>query len=181
MFTADNWATAEGYLTSGGAIKEIIVADGLSDSDIEKLEGYLAWKWDLESNLPSAHTYKNQKPMSYPIILSATADDPNADFAGVDAGDNITLLFDGATNTPSVSNKTEIDTLLSFGANVLGSAYSGAWNGAGNTLVITVDNASGNAMSIGQDLTILSGANLTFTGNNIASTANIDLGGSFDP
>ena len=164
-----------------GAFAECVIIEDCTSETRQQIEGYLAWKWGIESSLPTTHTYKSQKPMRYPIILSATADDPNADFAGVDAGDNITLVFDGTTNTPPVSNKTEIDTLLSFGANVLGSAYSGTWNGAGNTLVITVDNASGNAMSIGQDLTILSGGNLTFTGNSITSTANINLGGSFDP
>ena len=99
----------------------------------------------------------------------------------MDSGDNITLVFDGATNTPSVVSKANIDSLLSFGANVLGANYSGIWNGAGNTLVITVSDASGNALSIGQDLRILSAGNLTFSGNTVASTANVLLSGSFDP
>ena len=34
----------------------------LSDSDREKIEGYLAWKYNLTSNLPIGHPYKNNPP-----------------------------------------------------------------------------------------------------------------------
>ena len=36
----------------------IMVVDGITDADREKIEGYLAWKWDLVDNLPADHTYK---------------------------------------------------------------------------------------------------------------------------
>ena len=35
---------------------------GTNISNIEKAEGYLAWKWGLVSNLPSGHPYKNAAP-----------------------------------------------------------------------------------------------------------------------
>lgn len=35
----------------------------LSDSDREKIEGYLAWKYSLTSNLPSDHPYKTLQPI----------------------------------------------------------------------------------------------------------------------
>jgi len=31
-------------------------------SDYEKVEGYLAWKWDLVHLLPVGHTYKSAAP-----------------------------------------------------------------------------------------------------------------------
>lgn len=34
----------------------------LSTSDVFKEEGYLAWKWGLQANLPSSHPYKNAPP-----------------------------------------------------------------------------------------------------------------------
>jgi hypothetical protein len=33
-------------------------------SDREKLEGYLAWKWGLEANLPNGHPYENAAPLA---------------------------------------------------------------------------------------------------------------------
>jgi hypothetical protein len=63
-FLGDNWTLPEGYLR--GAIKEIIVVDGLSDDDIQKLEGYLAHKWHLKDALDATHPYKH----NYPIINS---------------------------------------------------------------------------------------------------------------
>jgi len=42
---------------------EFIILDyGLGLPEREKVEGYLAWKWGLQGNLPSSHTYKNSKP-----------------------------------------------------------------------------------------------------------------------
>ena len=53
-------------LTTGSRIGELICAAKASGSyttsDREKLEGYLAHKWGLESNLPSTHPYKSSAP-----------------------------------------------------------------------------------------------------------------------
>jgi hypothetical protein len=46
-----------------GLIAEtILVENDISIDTIEKLEGYLAWKWGLESQLPVGHPYKNHPP-----------------------------------------------------------------------------------------------------------------------
>lgn len=46
-----------------GPLGEIVaVSDVLSTADRQKLEGYLAWKWGLESNLPIGHPYKTTPP-----------------------------------------------------------------------------------------------------------------------
>jgi hypothetical protein len=42
---------------------EVVILAGASDvSTIEKLEGYLAWKWGLEGSLPAGHPYKSAAP-----------------------------------------------------------------------------------------------------------------------
>lgn len=46
-----------------GKIAEIILCHDVSDTVREKIEGYLAHKWGLESNLPTNHTYKSQAPL----------------------------------------------------------------------------------------------------------------------
>lgn len=46
-----------------GRVSEIIQTETvLSTTDRERLEGYLAWKWGLEANLPSGHPFRNTPP-----------------------------------------------------------------------------------------------------------------------
>tara|TARA_R110000851_G_scaffold190494_2_gene341108 strand:- start:1281 stop:2210 length:930 start_codon:yes stop_codon:yes gene_type:complete len=48
---------------SGHDVGEIIwLSPELSTTNRQKTEGYLAWKWGLESNLPAGHPYKNAAP-----------------------------------------------------------------------------------------------------------------------
>jgi len=47
-----------------GSIGETIIVKGQVSTDTrQKIEGYLAHKWGLESNLPADHPYKAEKPM----------------------------------------------------------------------------------------------------------------------
>ena len=46
-----------------GSISELVLlANEASTDDRQKLEGYLAWKWGLEANLPADHPYKTTPP-----------------------------------------------------------------------------------------------------------------------
>jgi len=47
-------------LSFSGGIREIIYHS--SAEDLDKVVGYLAHKWGLESNLPSGHPYKSNPP-----------------------------------------------------------------------------------------------------------------------
>lgn len=57
-----------GYTGSGGyawygPIVEIVAStNDSSTEERQKLEGYLAWKWGLEANLPADHPYKSAPP-----------------------------------------------------------------------------------------------------------------------
>jgi len=56
-----------GYLgesiTAPYVLGEILVFDGLlTDSQRQQVEGYLAWKWGLQSSLPSTHAYAKFSP-----------------------------------------------------------------------------------------------------------------------
>ncbi|MEC8012732.1 MAG: immunoglobulin domain-containing protein [Verrucomicrobiota bacterium] len=47
----------------GGKIREIIIFNGyLTEADRQNIEGYLAHKWSLTTNLPADHPYKNKSP-----------------------------------------------------------------------------------------------------------------------
>jgi hypothetical protein len=59
---ADGATTTNNYKGKIGEI--IIVPSVLSTADRQKVEGYLAWKWGLEDDLPSDHQYKNSAPIT---------------------------------------------------------------------------------------------------------------------
>jgi len=49
--------------TAPYVLGEILVFDGLlTDSQRQQVEGYLAWKWGLQSSLPSTHAYAKFSP-----------------------------------------------------------------------------------------------------------------------
>jgi hypothetical protein len=52
----------EGSFSLDGDIAEIIVTHAIDDR--LKIEGYLAWKWGLQANLPAAHPYKAAAPLT---------------------------------------------------------------------------------------------------------------------
>jgi len=56
----DNWGNQANYMEGG--IKEIIVIENTNLSDIQKVEGYLAWKWGLQGSLDVSHPYKDNRP-----------------------------------------------------------------------------------------------------------------------
>ena len=66
----DIGASAVGGNPLTGDVAEVLVGGAtLSSSDREKLEGYLAWKWGLQDNLPSSHPYKTFPPtFSLPTV-----------------------------------------------------------------------------------------------------------------
>jgi hypothetical protein len=45
-----------------GRYAEIVLFSGASATDRQLIEGYLAWRWGLQANLPIGHPYKNSPP-----------------------------------------------------------------------------------------------------------------------
>ena len=55
--------TSLGSRSPGVYYAEIVCLEsGYTQSDLEIVEGYLAWKWGLEGDLPAAHPYKDAAP-----------------------------------------------------------------------------------------------------------------------
>jgi hypothetical protein len=51
--------------TFKGSMSEILMytpTSALTSSQIQQIEGYLAWKWGIQSNLPAGHLYKSSAP-----------------------------------------------------------------------------------------------------------------------
>jgi len=50
------------YSWDDGFIGEIVILANTDETMRHKVEGYLAWKWGLEANLPNDHPYKSAAP-----------------------------------------------------------------------------------------------------------------------
>jgi hypothetical protein len=46
----------------GALAEQIVFRTNLTDAQCDQVNGYLAWKWGLNGNLPNAHAYKNTPP-----------------------------------------------------------------------------------------------------------------------
>lgn len=49
-------------ITEDGGLGEVVITYDASDSGRETIEGYLAWKWGLQSLLPENHPYEKRAP-----------------------------------------------------------------------------------------------------------------------
>lgn len=52
----------DGSLSMKGNIAELIVTHSIDTTERQLIEGYLAWKWGLEGNLPGGHPYEFGPP-----------------------------------------------------------------------------------------------------------------------
>ena len=48
---------------NGALAEQIVFRSSLTDAQCDQVNGYLAWKWGLQGNLPNAHAYKNTPPL----------------------------------------------------------------------------------------------------------------------
>jgi hypothetical protein len=56
-----SWNGAAEYFT--GSVREVLIFHAaLVAADRERLEGFLAWKWGVQTSLPLAHPYRNAPP-----------------------------------------------------------------------------------------------------------------------
>jgi len=71
----------DGATGMNGNISEIIAYNiGLSTTQRQQIEGYLAWKWGMVSSLPAGHPYLSAPPMTTPAAVNTfgtITTDPN--------------------------------------------------------------------------------------------------------
>lgn len=132
------------WAISGGAFKgyigEVITyPSGLSDLNRQRIEGYLAWKWGIQNNLPNNQPYKTAPPIGLdaptitgitnaPQSLSVEFTQPNS--GGLTITNYLYSTDNGATfralATPDTTSPLTITTLSSDGTTLLtnGVTYS---------------------------------------------------------
>jgi hypothetical protein len=102
-------------------MKEILIFTGdMPTDDRQTVEGYLAWKWGLQGNLPMTHPYKFLSPAS--------------NYSAAVVPQNLLVRFDAATY--SGSGAWTNTAALGTGYNASLVTGSNAKNGAGNGIVL---------------------------------------------
>jgi hypothetical protein len=85
-----------------GNISEILIyKPALTTAQRQQVEGYLAWKWGLQANLPNTHPY-------YPYNLQFSPRSISGLSLWLDAADSSTLFQDSAGTTPVTANGQSI-------------------------------------------------------------------------
>ncbi len=79
-----------------GNIQEVVIYNrALSTTDRQNVDGYFAWKWGIQSNIPSSNLYKVYRPL-VPVFSPVTI--PGCAL-WLDATDNATITFTGSNLT----------------------------------------------------------------------------------
>lgn len=101
-----------GSLAYTGYIAEAVLINDPTQANIERLEGYLAWKWGLVSLLPGGHPYKSAAP-TVDVAQSANLAEfgPDNSTTGLVIGPNGDVTFsDGINVIVGTSTGTQIGT-----------------------------------------------------------------------
>lgn len=119
-------------------------------------------------------------PILEPELAKVYAADPEFDNDGLSNGDNLTLYFSYATNTPNVATKSDLDNLIDFDGYTLGNDYTGLWSDNQTLAIRVVDATNGNLM-IGGNLGIMESGNLQSINGSSSnvSTSEIEILGSW--
>ncbi len=137
-----------------GRIGECIIIEGAVSTDTrQKLEGYLAWKWGLEANLPVGHPYKDAAPTRLwtpEEITTAAWYDASAESTITESEGAVSQLNDKSGNNQHVTQGTPSDQPLT-GVRTIGGlnalyadtnskelVYSGAVPSMTNVMVMCV-------------------------------------------
>jgi hypothetical protein len=105
-------AQASGGQEWNGPIGEILIfSTKLSDTDRQKIEGYLGHKWGLTSNLPSSHPYKLGHPISASGSPTYITDTPFGSGKAID-------LADGHVEVSTGESEDEFDGGAAFSESV---------------------------------------------------------------
>lgn len=107
-------------IRNGGFVSEVLVySNALTDAQRQAVEGYLAWKWGLNGNLPTTHAF----PLIRPYSRWFTLTDSLTPWIWFDGGDLNTF-----TLVPSTVNITAWSNKGLAGGSALSSSGSGTLN-----------------------------------------------------
>ena len=169
-YTSSPWTGIGGSSATGnrfvGTMYELIFYNSvLSTTDRQKIEGYLAWKWGLQANLPLAHPYYSAAPPGASSTVTTTntknvLSNPSQPVV-------ISTLAPFPTNIQLISATTSSLT-FSFTAPTVGSTptgYTPYINGSAGTGSGTPSSYTITGLSAGTSYSVAMGANVTTSGS----------------
>ena len=152
------FGNANQYGQPWGYINEFLVYPNLSTANRQQVEGYLAWKWGLQAQLPTAHPYSSAPPFSramtmpiYPQVPATTIQQPY--FVPTQIP-NCQTWFDGADITTFTTSGTAISAWRDKSSN----AYQVLQTTASNQPAFTTNAQNGLSGIQFQTITYLSNA-----------------------
>jgi len=134
------WQTSSFNTWWNGNFGEAIICNAsLSMLDRQKVEGYLAWKWGLQANLPATHPFKSGPPSANGGVLYYT-DSNGLNPTNTPYANGYVVHTFYASDTFSNSTATSVEVLVvggggAGGGNMTPTGYSqGAGGGAGGLI-----------------------------------------------
>jgi hypothetical protein len=145
---------SDGLETFTGVLGEVIVLSYRpTTTERQKIEGYLAWRWGLEAELPVGHPYESAAPTvggadasGSTITVTASVVAGTATGAATAAGSTITVTTSmvAGSATASVDGTATGSTPTATASLVAGTA-TGAATAAGSTITLTASMVAGSA------------------------------------
>ena len=142
-FTGFRLAQQQGSRTSGISFGEIILLFNATTANRESIEGYLAWKWGIQSKLPANHPYKSGVGMvgsSYAMPISFTFSPIAGYVDGASSNMTITTLGGSTDSAPITVYYSSSATATS----ITGLTQAGTGTLASNTSTVSVAIPGGN-------------------------------------
>lgn len=117
---------------NGGIAEVLIYNSALDQNSIDRVTGYLAWKWGLQGNLPATHPYKNgapynETPIDRTVNITSTAS-TNVFLLRANSGNTFTDMGGNALAITKVGT-VNYSTSIPFGSSALNSANFGTGSG----------------------------------------------------
>jgi hypothetical protein len=102
------------YFASAELAEALVYRGTVTPFDKQRLEGYLAWKWGLQSNLPNAHPFRLRAPTPSTVFSPTLYSSVRAWYDGADPAGTGTAPANGATvatwvdKSPASNNATAV-------------------------------------------------------------------------
>jgi hypothetical protein len=158
-----------------GLIAERVGLDSSTLSDIQRVEGYLAWKWGLVSALDASHPYKSVDPGTLFVSNTATATGSRLQSGvGSSAGTN-TAIATGHWLQSGVGNAQGDNTASGYSSGI---ANVGSSSGTNTATAVGAWLQAGVGTSAGTDSAsaVGSGGPVTVSGVGVSVGGNVALG-----
>jgi hypothetical protein len=188
-----------GFETPGGGetmdldVAEMVLYDHqLADADRQAVEGYLAWKWGLEANLPVGHLYKSAPPVG-PTLVNGFDVTPGLLLPIVFAADSNTSIgtinttgpfanaapagYDDWYGTPDVSvNAASQVATVSVGAVAVTAVTNVSTTAVGQQIAVSVGTVS---LKLGVSISVtMPGLTASLSGVDVTAGGSISISAS---